>query len=62
MAFVVRLWKGIDDSHNLLDVDMGSTLDAKGTRCWLTISETTRRNSGLLARAAAVSQTTAFNW
>lgn len=63
MAFVVRLSKGIDDNYNLLDADLGaSALDAEGTRCWLTISETTRRNSGLLARAAAVSQTTAPNW
>lgn len=62
-AFVDRLSKGIDDNHNLLDLDLGpATLDAEGTRSWLTILETTRRNSGLLARASAVSRTTAPNW
>ncbi|KAH7942916.1 hypothetical protein HPB52_002643 [Rhipicephalus sanguineus] len=53
-GFVSLLSDAIGDNYNLLKVDLnGSEVHAEARRCLFTIMETTRRNSGLLERAAA---------
>ncbi|XP_070380131.1 uncharacterized protein [Dermacentor albipictus] len=62
--FVSRLSRSIEENHTLLEVILlTGELDAEGTRCWLSISQATRRNAGLVARASsAFSRTARLDW
>ncbi|KAL3195283.1 hypothetical protein MRX96_045697 [Rhipicephalus microplus] len=61
--FIVSLSEVIGDNYNLVEVQVYSMdLDAERTRCWFTIMETTRRNSGLVERAAAFNQASPLDW
>ncbi|XP_037499039.2 uncharacterized protein LOC119372642 [Rhipicephalus sanguineus] len=51
-VFVRRLSKDISKNYTLLSVDCEGHVDADFLGDWLTVQETTRRNSSLVARAA----------
>ncbi|KAH7943773.1 hypothetical protein HPB52_011415 [Rhipicephalus sanguineus] len=60
---VSLLSKAIGDNYNLLSFDMfNAKVDVEAKRSLFTIRETTRRNSGLVERAAALSDTTRLDW
>ncbi|KAH7943901.1 hypothetical protein HPB52_012669 [Rhipicephalus sanguineus] len=62
-GFVVRLSETIDGNFNLLNVDLcNAKVDAEAKHCLFTIRETTRRNSGLVERAAAFKLTAPLDW
>ncbi|XP_049513823.1 uncharacterized protein LOC119465758 [Dermacentor silvarum] len=50
--FVRCLSKGIEDNCTLLSVSSWCSIDTDAAGHWFTICETTRRNAGLVARAA----------
>ncbi|KAL1483782.1 hypothetical protein MTO96_032968 [Rhipicephalus appendiculatus] len=61
-GFVVPLSEVIGDNYHRVEVSLCSLdVDAEATRSWFTIMETTRRNSGLVERAAAFKQTSALD-
>ncbi|KAL1472972.1 hypothetical protein MTO96_039031 [Rhipicephalus appendiculatus] len=61
--FVSLLSEAIGDNCNLLNVDLyNSKVGVEAKRCLLKIRETTRRNSGLLERAAAFNKTSRLDW
>lgn len=60
---VSLLSKAIGDNYNLLSVNMyNAKVDVEAKRSLFTITETTRRNSGLVERAAAFGDTTPLDW
>ncbi|KAL1472970.1 hypothetical protein MTO96_039029 [Rhipicephalus appendiculatus] len=63
-SFIIPLPESISDHYNLLKVDVYSTAKVFGEarRCWFTIRDTTRRNSGLVELAGAFNQISALNW
>ncbi|XP_037523608.2 uncharacterized protein LOC119400648 [Rhipicephalus sanguineus] len=63
-GFVLPMSYAIGDNYNLLKVKLSCypRMDAEARRCWFTIRETTRRNSGLVERAAAFNQATQLDW
>ncbi|KAH7944285.1 hypothetical protein HPB52_017937 [Rhipicephalus sanguineus] len=61
--FVSFLSEAIGDNYNLLNFDLYNyKLGVEAKRCLVIIRETTRRNSGLLERAAAFNTTTRLDW
>ncbi|KAL1478367.1 hypothetical protein MTO96_035065 [Rhipicephalus appendiculatus] len=61
--FVFLLSETTGDNCNLLKVNLlGAKVGIEAKRCLFTIRETTRRNSGLVERAAAFNQTTQLDW
>ncbi|XP_077495875.1 uncharacterized protein LOC144106805 [Amblyomma americanum] len=50
-AFVTSLSNGIANNYTLQSVRLHSRLDAEATASWFAITETARRNCGILARA-----------
>ncbi|KAH7944286.1 hypothetical protein HPB52_017938 [Rhipicephalus sanguineus] len=61
--FVSLLSEAIGDNYNLLKVNLcGAKLGVEAKRCFFTIQETTRRNCGLVERAAAFNGTTPLDW
>lgn len=58
IRFVLLLSKEIQENYTLLDLQLGhASLTSEATHSWLAIMETTRRNSGFVARAATFLQT-----
>ncbi|KAL1486303.1 hypothetical protein MTO96_031438 [Rhipicephalus appendiculatus] len=55
-AFFRCFSEGIEDNHTLASVEFGGGLDADGISDWLTVKETTWRNSGLVPRAARIKE------
>ncbi|KAH7943774.1 hypothetical protein HPB52_011416 [Rhipicephalus sanguineus] len=61
--FVSLLSKVIGDNYNLLGVDLfNSKVGVEAKRCLFIIRETTRRNSGLVERAADFRPTSHLDW
>ncbi|KAL1478977.1 hypothetical protein MTO96_015965 [Rhipicephalus appendiculatus] len=61
--FVSLLSEAVVDNYNLLNVDLfNSKVDIEAKGCLFTIRDTTRRNSGLVERAAAFTTATCLDW
>ncbi|KAL1469684.1 hypothetical protein MTO96_040919 [Rhipicephalus appendiculatus] len=60
---VSLLSEAIGENYNLLQVNLcGAKVGVEAKRCLLRIQQTSRRNCGLVERAAAFKQTTPVNW
>ncbi|KAL1478971.1 hypothetical protein MTO96_015961 [Rhipicephalus appendiculatus] len=63
-GFLLPLSRAVGENYNLLKVRLSyfAKMNAEARRCWFTVREVTRRNSGLVKRAGAVIQSTTLDW
>ncbi|KAL3203549.1 hypothetical protein MRX96_011919 [Rhipicephalus microplus] len=63
-GFLLQLARALGENYNLCKVRLSNLtkMNAEARRCWFTVREVTRKNSGLVKRAGAVITSGTLDW